>query len=882
VFQINCISPKSKAMTRNSIFSACFFFSIIMISGICQKSYAQDWQKNIEDPSNFYSIQKAYYSSPDYDFDSIRSEEDGPDELFKRWENFTLGRINPDGSSFAPNIVYKEWTKYLASRPMYKKQNKNGDWTYTGPVVAPGNAGGTGRVNCIAFTPGNPNIMWAGTPSGGLWKSTDFGLTWTTNTDNIPNLGVTDIAINPRHPDTMFIATGDGYGYSIPNGMYFGGYYSNGIMRSINGGETWDTTTLNWDRAKARQIFHIVLCPDDPNVVIAVTNNGIWRTKDGGNNWTNVLASSLGKFTDIKMNIKDHSTFYAGGTSLFVTHDTGTTWSKVNISYPIIPGAMSLATCPSSDSVLYILALTGMVASSGTYILKSSDGGKTWKTMSAVTNTTKFQGYYDASIGVNPKDENMVSVGGLNILRSGNGGSTWSQITYDFGFPNAYYVHPDHRIFIYYPGSKDTVFDANDGGLYMSANGGTSWRLISGGIHALELYRIGSQAYDPSLLYTGAQDNGVNQMYNNRWTRVIGGDGMTCQVSWDDPATAYGCWQYGNIQKTTNYGVSWFSIYPPGAGYSNWTTPVVLDPVEPSTIYYGSTRVYKSTDAGNSWTSISNPVVSAMHISNIAVASADNKTIYISLGSEQSAPASYPYIWKTTDGGTTWSMISKSLTSATTYLTGISIDRRNPKVFAFSLAGYNNGQKVYITYDGGATYTNISAGLPNLPVNCVAFENSNENGIFVGTDAGIFYKNDITGGWIPYNNGLPNVMIDQIEVFPAAYKIRAATYGRGVWDGSLAGTISGVQKTAELNIEISVYPNPSASGIFNIDLPKYNYHSPSLSIFNIMGQKVYSTGMLQPENNSTTIDLSMLSSGMYTINLNYPDGVVTKKIQLLK
>jgi hypothetical protein len=149
---------------RGFLFSGCFLLSILSFIGIPRIATAQDWQKNIEDETNFFSIQKAYYLRPDVDSEQVLGEMDGPDEHYKRWENFMHYRINPDGKYFAPNIIYKEWAKYQASQPRYKSHNKNGDWTYVGPINAPGNAGGTGRINCIAFTPGK-KTMWAGTPS---------------------------------------------------------------------------------------------------------------------------------------------------------------------------------------------------------------------------------------------------------------------------------------------------------------------------------------------------------------------------------------------------------------------------------------------------------------------------------------------------------------------------------------------------------------------------------------------------------------------------------------------------------------------------------------------------------------------------------------------
>jgi photosystem II stability/assembly factor-like uncharacterized protein len=840
------------------------------------KTVAQDWQKDIENDSNFFSIQKAFYNDPDR-ASGKTEEEDGPDELYKRWEHFMMPRVNAQGNPMAPNIIYKEWTKYKASQIQYKKSFKNGDWTYVGPIVAPGNAGGTGRINCLRFQPGNPQTMWAGTPSGGLWKTTDMGKTWATNTDNIPNLGVTDIAINPRNTDTMFMASGDGYGYGINNGTYFGGSYSNGIMRSVDGGNTWDTTSLNFDRTKARQIYRVIVYPENPNIVIALTNNGIWRSKNGGNTWKNV---STDPCSDIKMNARTHSTMYSGGSSFYISKDTGATWQRVIVKLAVPTGAMVIATTPANDSTIYLLLLQGHATSGNTAVMRSLDGGYTWKTMSNITALTKFYGYYTSSFAVSPFNPNQVTVGGLNVFRSSDSGMTWSQITYDNAFPSTYYVHADHRVFEYYPGSKDTVFDGDDGGLYMSPNGGLSWKLISNDIHALELYRIGSGS-DASILYTGAQDNGVNQLYNGNWKRVIGGDGMTCQVSWDDPSVGYGSWQNGNLQKTVDYGRNWSILYPPSAGSVNWTAPFVVDPGYSNILYFGGSKLYQSIDGGSAWNSISDPIKSPSNISNIAVAPGDNKTIYISMGSEQNAPL--PRLYSTINGGTSWTNISKGINVVTGYLTNIAVDRRDPKHLAVSFAGYNSGQKVYISKDGGTNFTNISTGLPNVPVNCVAFESSTENGIYVGTDVGVFYRNDNTGGWVAYDNGLPNVIINQIEIFPSLYKIRVATYGRGIWDGSLTGNISGIEKIASLQKEIKVYPNPSINGIFSVELPGTPYRTPIISVYNMMGQKM-ADKKLAPDDggNGASIDLSTLQNGIYFISFNYPDGVVSKKVQILK
>jgi len=841
---------------------------------------------HIENDSNLFSIQKAFYEDPDNAPSTTidNDGEEGQDAFFKRWEHFMAPRVNKYGNPIAPDIIYKEWAKYQASQPLNKKANKNGNWSYLGPDTVPfalplQGSGGTGRINCLRFTPGNPQVMWAGTGSGGLWKSTDGGNSWTTNTDNIPNLGVTDVAINPRNTDTMFMATGDGYAYSTPNGRFFGGEYSNGVMRSVDGGNTWDTTSLNWGLYQVRQIYRLMIYPEDPNIVIALTNSGIWKTKDGGNTWKNVLST---KCCDMQMNRKHHEIMYAGFTSFYTTKDTGSTWQKISITYPVAPAAMTIATSAANDSAIYLLLLNGFSRSTNTILIRSMNGGKTWATMSNV-NITTFQGYYDAAINVSPIDANVVSVGGLDVYQSSNGGQSWTQITYNQNYNMPSYTHPDHRVFEYYPGSADTVFDGNDGGLFRSVDGGSNWQIISKDIHALELYRIGSGSADPSILYTGAQDNGVNQLENGAWTLVVGGDGMTCQVAWDDPTVAYGCYQYGEVKKTVDGGKSFVYLYPPDAGKANWTAPLVIDPVNSSTLYYGSNKLYQSTDGGNTWNSISDPTNNPTNVSAIGISPSDANFIYCNFGTDFAAP-SVPQLFRTKDGGTTWTNIGKQLKKVSSYLSDIAVDRRDANHVAIGFSAYDPNAKVYISSDAGTTFTNISAGLPNIPVNCLIFEGSVENGLFIGTDVGVFYRNDNTNGWIPYNTGLPNVMVNQLEVFPALNKIRAATFGRGVWDGVLTGTISGIEKAADLSIEVKIYPNPSTSGQFSLDFPANKYSKPNITVYNMTGQKMqFDQNIIASANGlNGSLDLSGLADGIYTVNFNYPDAVVSKKLQVVK
>jgi len=840
-------------------------------------------QANISKDSSIVDIINAHNEGVKETSGLNKEGEDGIEELFQRWSHFAGPRVKPDGTAYPPDILYKEWLKFNSTQiqPSYKTGG-TAVWQYSGPFATPGNNGGNGRINCIRFQPGNPQIIWAGVPSGGLWKSSDSGKTWSTNTDDLPNLSVTDIAINPRHADTMFMATGDGYGYQV-GANFFGGTYSTGIMRSIDGGNTWDTTSMTWSLTGANQVFCLLLNTANPNIILATSNNGIWRSANGGNNWTQV---AQGTFKDIISNPLNPSEIFASSLNsspVYKSMDAGKTWVTLTTGFGATPA--SLAMTPADTSIVYALVQGPLVSSSsGTtsyagYVYKSRNSGVSWAFQGAVSATTSY-GWYTLAISLSPKDTNTVYVGGIDLAKSTDGGVSFTQITAYNGTPGYNYDHPDHRNIVFYPGSTDTIYDGNDGGIFRSNDGGTHWAQISSGIQALEIYRVGSSATSPGLFYVGAQDNGINQADNGAWDFVRQGDGMTCIVDFDDTNTVYAATQYGYLVKSTDGGQSWSFPIEPEAG--QWTAPIVMDPKNSSTLYYGGDlNIYKTIDAGYNWTNISNGTDNGVPFNRIAIAPANSNYVYISQINNDYPGTIDLHLSK--NGGNTWSRLF-GLPGGNQYVSGIAVERSSPDTVYISLSGYNAGVKVFKSVNGGSSWTNISANLPNVPADCIVSEGSILHGVYVGTDIGVFYLCDTStnGNWTYYNNGLPNVIVDDMEIIPLTNKIRAATYGRGVWDGTLAGTLTSIETTNALNKEIHISPNPS-SGIFNISLPGYNGAAPSVYISDMYGRVVKQLSPGEVANNSRiSVDLSGYASGIYTVTFIYSEGIAVKKIDLIK
>jgi photosystem II stability/assembly factor-like uncharacterized protein len=842
--------------------------------------HAQDWEKDVKDPSSFFNLQKAYYKNEVLNKDPNEEEQDGANELYERWAQFMLPRVNADGKSMAPNVIYKEWAKYQQQHPSRRVMYKQATWQYAGPPGAPGNGGGTGRINCLRRHPGNKQILWAGTPDGGLWKSTDAGRNWSNLTDSLPNLGISDIAINPQHPDTMYIATGDGYGYAYTNGQFWGGSYSNGVMKSTDGGQSWAQTTLNYDQTQSRQVYKLLIYPADPNLLLAATNNGIWRSTDAGGTWKQMLSNDLSK---IIFHPTNPSIVYAsGGGYFFYSTDAGATWKEnsaafTSLGYAVIP----LAVTPAQPDAIFALAVTY----SDGVLYKSRDKGLTWVNLGGISKNT-FYGKYASVVAVSPKDTNHILTGGVNLVESFDGGNNWGISAYNY-YGYTPYVHPDHRVLEFV--TNDTIYDGNDGGIYKGGKAPKDvlydWNLISSGIHTLQFYGVGSANSKPGRFFAGAQDNGINRSNNGAWDHVVTADGMLCAVDNANPNIVYANTQYGYVHKSTNGGSVWSQNSIGPFGNFNWVTPLVINPHDSKVLYYGGDVFYKSVNTPVSinsfprWDRHEVDINNKFNIGQIAVSHSDTSFIYVVKQSDY-----YPNtaaIYRSENGGISWTNISKGLPKGYVYISGIDVDRVDSLKIYLSISGFLSGQKVFMSKNGGDTWTNISGSLPNVPANCINVEGSTRNGIYVGTDVGVFYRNDDDTDWVRYSEGLPNVIIDKMEVLPSINKLRAATYGRGIWEGELAGTLTSIVKSEAIQQDIAVFPNPS-TGLLNISMPDVKGVSAEVNIFNMLGEKILTLKAKDFYAGTASIDLNGRPAGIYTLIFNIGADRVVKKALIIK
>jgi photosystem II stability/assembly factor-like uncharacterized protein len=730
-------------------------------------------------------------------------EQEADDEVgyfqFRRWENDYLPRVFPSGDLSLPSATWDRFLEYLnatpAAREMYQAahaknriasiaKTQTGTWTFLGPVGAPA-GGGAGRINFIKVDPSDTNVLYAGGPNSGLWKSTDGGVSWATTTDFLNVIGCSDLVFHPANSQILFLATGDGDGSDS---------YSTGVLKSSDGGQTWNTTGLTFAVSQKRVISKLLINPINPSIMMAASNVGIFRTIDGGTTWTQLKA---GYFTDLEFKPGDPSTVYAAGYNFFRSTNDGATWSMVTDGLPSsnVTSRLAIAVTPADSSYVYLLATDRNNA--GFYgLYRSEDSGTTFKVRSIGTpvnilgkradgsdTLAPCQGWYDLAIDASPINAEEIMVGGINVWRSTTGGATWALNTYwvENGAPVPY-VHADIHSVNYI--NDSTLYAGCDGGVYKTTDKGLTWTDISHNMSIAQVYRIGLSASDPDLWLTGHQDNGTNLRKGTTDSMKLSGDGMECFIDRTGNSVMYASLHNGWFHRSTDSGYSWTDISPMLKENAEWVAPWCQDPAEPNTLWAGYENVWRSVDKGTNWIKMGTLPTNGTII-DMQVAPSNNQVLYVC----KRDVSTYPYtstLYKTADGGTTWFNVTSNLPVGSAMITAIAVKPIDPNTVWVCFSGYSAGTKVYKTTDGGDSWTNVSAGLPNLPINCIRTDPASSfDALYLGSDVGVYYLDNSFASWQPYFTDLPNVSVRDIKIFAPTGKIRVATFGRGIWENTL-------------------------------------------------------------------------------------------------
>ncbi len=745
------------------------------------------WIEMMQDPNaNFHTTVRAFNQY----WEDRKVTKGSGWKPFKRWESFMQSRIKEDGSKPAPDEVWNEYWKTQNQKNKQKSSSaSSANWTEMGPIQLPtngtGQPNGMGRVNGIGFHPTNANIFYVGAPQGGVWKTTDAGLTWSSTTDDLPTLGVSSILVDYDTPNTIYIGTGDRDAGDAP-GL--------GVMKSTDGGATWNSSNTGMGN---RTVGMMVMHPTDSDIILAATSSGIYKTIDGAANWT---LEQSGNFKDIEYKPNDASIAYASASGNFYrSTDGGDSWTSLGTSEGI-PSAyrMVIGVTPDNSNVVYVLA-----SNSGSFkaLYKSMDSGASFTTQSTTPNImdwstngsgTSGQAWYDLCIAVDPNDETIVYTGGINVFKSTNSGVNWTVNTHWYGAGGNPSVHADQHALEFSP-VNDNLYLTNDGGLYFTSNDGDTWTDRSSGLGIAQVYKIGQSATVKDLVINGYQDNGT-AIYDGAWRTEIGGDGMECVIDHTNSNYQYGALYYGNIRRSTNNGISFSVIAEEGSnGITEggaWVTPYTLHETDANTMFVGYKNIWRSTNVK----AVSSGSVTWTKITNLS-SNTNTKVI-------EHSPVNTNLLYFVRDDNTFYRIdnvmaVSPTVVNLTSNLpvtaepTDIEAHPTDENIVYITLS--NN---VYKSTDKGVSWTDISVNIPNINTNCLVYEIGSNEALYVGTDAGIYYKNDCMIDWILFAEGLPvNAEITELEIYydddlSSESRIRASTYGRGLWESPLESTTS--------------------------------------------------------------------------------------------
>ncbi len=830
---------------------------------------------------------------------------------YKRWEHFYAQRASGNGELADPDIFLKEAVKYA------KGQSSNAvakaTWIPAGPDFKPPSPNpysshGVSRINCVEFHPTDPNTFWIGASQGGIWKTTDSGASWTPVGDGLPILRISDIEVDPSNPDVLYACVGDFEynAFTMPlTDKKRQTHYGLGVYKTTDGGLNWSATGLtvlqtDLDYSLLRRV---IVDPNNSNNLVAVGFEGAWKSTDGGTTWSNTLSDYI--LCDLEIDPSNPAVLYAGsayvtllndGTSgVFKSVDFGDTWTMLNTGIPTMAGRrIEVALAPSAPNYVYALVVDDQGGFYGMY--RSTDSGTNWNQQSYWGNTNNIlawsdgvgevggQGSYDLALLVDPTDPNVVHVGGVNAWGSSDGGVTWNGSSYWVGYYGSS-IHADQHQFKYNP-ADDRFYVCNDGGIYRTDSiiigswddvvnlpgyeWPTTWEDLTDGMQITSFYRLSVNSPLPGAIIAGAQDNSTFYFNGTSWSNVIGGDGMEAVFNPNDPDMFWGSWQYGGIARTTDggnnfdYGIA-NSITSQEDG--EWTTPYFYSESDLS-LYAGFGNVWKSVDNGNSWQAISNfgnmPGAGFPAPLSALVQSKNNPTTLYAAKRIYYAYNQPSEVYVTHDGGSSWTNITAGLPD-TLYFTYLAVDDDDPNLAWVVCSGFANGAKVFKTTDGGQNWVNISGSLPNIPVNCIALdETSPQHALFLGTDLGVYSRNDASSDWTAYSNGLPNVIISELEIDYDEGQLYAATFGRGIWKTAVPLSLNELE-TAYSATE--VWPNPN-NGACTVFLNRVGASAAKMDVVDIKGSVVHSEA-ISLVNGENTFPLELkLRNGMYFIRIS--------------
>jgi photosystem II stability/assembly factor-like uncharacterized protein len=702
-------------------------------------------------------------------------------KLRSRWlmyQNIMESRQTEDGKFRFQDQVLQEVKTWKQNHPVAESSTSNFQFIGQSNSVLYSN---NGRIERVNFHPTNTNIIWASAPEGGLWKSTDAGQSWSIISDFWEHLSMGDLVYDPNNYNILYAATDDHDSWFNAN---------RGVLKSIDGGNTWFVVGLPY--TQATEVWKLLIHPSG-SPLYACTKQGLFESTDGGVNWSKNMALPA-DVNDLEFHPSNSQIMYAttrGGASpnfgyFYVSTNGGSTFTQKTMPMDSKGRTTEVCVSPDDPNIAYV----GIYPEPPQYTTK---GGMLMKYTHSTGMTTiqvdqnyEFPniwvgGAWNFRVEVDPGDADHVFYGSVLVYESFDGGQNWSFV------PSP---HADIHDMKWQPGTNRLWF-ADDGGLGYTTNGGADWITI----RDLPVMQWTSVKSNPTgtVKILGAQDAGVHIDHNGNWFRSQGGDGLEVRVDPVDENIFYGSIQLGGNMTRTIYdpnsqshSTSTIMNQDIAGGYEAvWRQKILIDPTDRNTLLTNYRDIFKSIDAGASWTNISNGSLGNGDTPILFLYQSPSHPNILIAGWVNDNTPNTGEIRKSTDGGVTWNTMTHP---------GIFISDRSI-CFLFHPTNpdkmwVSGWSQVKTSDDGGNTWTDYTGSLPWVAnPQSMAYHEGTPDGIYIGGRFGnLYYRDNTMSDWVLFNNNLPNVWIREVEVLPQANKVRVATWGRGVWESPTYAT----------------------------------------------------------------------------------------------
>jgi len=690
--------------------------------------------------------------------------------------------------------------------------------------IGPG--GMSGRVTSIDVVERNPDIIYVGTASGGIWKSTSGGIKWEPIFEKELTASIGAVTIQQSNPSVIWAGTGEGN----PRNSLNGGF---GIYKSLDAGKTWKAMGLE----KTRHIHRVIIHPTNPDIVYVGAigspwgehkERGVYKTIDGGKTWTQILynnektgaadlimdPSNPNKLIATMWEHKRDPWFFNSGgkgSGLYITHDGGDNWKEVTDKEGFPKGDLGrigVAIAPSEPNVIYAL-----VEAKKNALYKSEDGGFTWKKINDKSDIGNRPFYY-SEIYVAPQNENRVYSVFTYVNVSEDGGKNFKQLMPAYGVDNG--VHPDHHAWWIHPSNGKFMIDGNDGGLNITKDGGKSWRFI-GNIPVAQFYHINVDNEFPYNVYGGMQDNGswrgpayvwkAQGIRNSYWQEISFGDGFDVVPDKDNSRYGWSMSQQGSVVRYDHITGNNYSVKPTHKDSNvklrfNWNAAINMDPFDTNTLYFGSQFVHKSTDKGLTWEVISpdlttnNPEKLKQSESGGLTMDATGAENHCTILVIEPTPLEKDVLWAATDdgqihitkdGGANWTNVAKNIKGLpeNSWITQIKASNKNKGealLVANDYRRFNYTPYAYRTKNYGKTWERIvdENDVQSYTL-CIVEDPENKNLLFLGTDDGLYISLNAGDTWTKWTNGFPTVPVKDLVIHPREQDLIIGTFGRAAW-----------------------------------------------------------------------------------------------------